>query len=133
MNATSGTNAEATYDLWFNNSGVTEVMIQTDYSPGRGPSCGTWAATNVQFGGSNGVPVHHWDLCNGGGTMYWETADGNLSSGSVDILAMLNWLISHGYMPTGTTFGSMSFGFEVSSTSGVNENFQVSRFSITAS
>ena len=33
-----GTNAEASCDIWFNNAGaIHEVMIQNDYSPGRGP------------------------------------------------------------------------------------------------
>jgi hypothetical protein len=132
---TDGTNAEASYDIWFNNyaGGVNEVMIQNDFSPGRGPSCGTWAATNVQFGGSNGVPVHPWDLCTSSGTAWWETANGNMPSGSVDVLAMLKWLQSHRYLASGAQLGGFSYGFEISSTGGVNENFQVSSFTAAAS
>src|SRR5215469_1745709 len=33
----AGTNAEASYDIWFKNSPIDEVMIQNDYSPGRRP------------------------------------------------------------------------------------------------
>ena len=132
--ATAGTNAEASYDIWFNNTGaINEVMIQNDYSPGRGPSCGTWTATSVQFGGSNGVPAHPWDLCVNGSTAYWETANGNMPSGSVDVLAMLKWLVSHGQLPAGVQLGGFSYGFEISSTGGVNENFQVSSFTAAAS
>ncbi len=134
MNATSGTNAEASYDMWFNDSGtVNEVMIQNDYSPGRAPSCDNWYATNVSFGGSNGVAARPWDLCVSGSTAYWETADGNFSSGSVDILAMVNWLISKGVLASGTTFSSISYGWEVSSTGGKDETFNMSSFSMTAS
>ena len=130
----AGTNAEASYDIWFNNTGaVDEVMIQNDYSPGRAPSCGSWTATNVQFGGSNGVPVHPWDLCEGGSTAYWETANGNMPSGTVDVLAMLNWLVKHGQLPAGVQLGGFSYGFEISSTGGVDENFQVSSFTAAAS
>jgi hypothetical protein len=129
--ATAGTDAEASYDIWLNNWN-NEVMIQNDYSPGRGPSCGTWTATNVQFGGSNGVPVHPWDLCVSDSTAYWETANGNMPSGTVDVLAMLNWLVSHGQLPARSQLGGFSYGFEISSTGGVNENFQVSRFTAAA-
>ncbi len=132
--STNGTNAEASYDIWFSNtSKVNEVMIQNDYSPGRSPSCGTWTATNVQFGGSNGVPTHPWDLCVSGSTAFWETADGNTPSGTIDALAMLKWLVSHGQLPTGVELTGFSYGFEISSTGGANENFQVSSFSLTAS
>ena len=134
MNATTGTNADASYDIWFSNSGaVNEVMIQNDFSPGRVPSCPTWAARNVRFGGSNGVPVHTWDLCQGTSTSWWVIADGNIHSGSVDILAMVNWLIRHGYMASGSHFGPIGYGWEISSTGGASERFQVSRFSIAAS
>lgn len=134
MNATAGTNAEASYDIWFNDSGaVNEVMIQNDFSPGRVPSCPTWAAQNVQFGGSNGVPVHTWDLCQGDTTSWWVIADGNIHTGSVDVLAMVDWLIRHGYMASGSQFGSIGYGWEISSTGGADERFQVSQFSITAS
>ena len=132
--ATAGTNAEASYDIWFNNTGtIDEVMIQNDYSPGRSPSCGTWTATSVRFGGRDGVPVHPWDLCVSGSTAFWETANGNMPSGTVDVLAMLKWLVSHGQLPAGVQVGAFSYGFEISSTGGVDENFQVSSFSASAS
>jgi len=132
--ARAGTNAEASYDIWFDNTGtIDEVMIQNDYSPGRSPSCGTWTATNVRFGGSDGVPVHPWDLCVSGSTAFWETANGNMPSGTIDALAMLNWLVSHGQLPAGVQLGAFSYGFEISSTGGVYEDFQVSSFSAAAS
>ena len=132
--STSGTNAEASYDIWFSNtSKVNEVMIQNDYSPGRSPSCGTWTAKNVQFGGSNGVPAHPWELCVSGSTAFWETADGNMPTGTIDALAMLKWLVGHGQLPTGVELTGFSYGFEVSSTGGTNENFRVSSFSLAAS
>jgi hypothetical protein len=129
-----GTNAEASYDVWFTDTGtINEVMIQNDYSPGRSPSCGAWAASQVQFGGSNGVPVHPWDLCVSGSTAYWETANGNMPSGKVDVLEMLKWLVSHGQLPAKVHLSGFSYGFEISSTGGRNESFQVSSFTATAS
>jgi hypothetical protein len=128
-----GTNAEASYDIWFNHTGaIHEVMIQNDYSPGRSPSCGTWTAQRVRFGGSNGVPMHPWDLCVSGSTAYWETANGNMPSGTVDVLAMLKWLVSHGQLPARVQLGAFSYGFEISSTGSRNEDFRVSSFTVAA-
>ena len=131
----AGTLAEASYDIWFDNPGhlANEVMIQTDFT-GRDANCGgrAWAAEGVQFGGSNGVPVHSWNLCDGGGTEWWESADGNIPSGSVDILAMLNWLAGHGYLNPGASLHSVSYGWEISSTGGQPETFTVTSFTLTA-
>jgi hypothetical protein len=128
----AGTDAEASYDIWFNNTGkIDEVMIQNDYSPGRSPSCGTWTATRVRFGG-DGVQTHRWDLCVSGSTAYWETATGNMPSGKVNVLAMLKWLVSHGQLPAGVQLGGFSYGFEISSTGGARELFRVHSFTAAA-
>jgi hypothetical protein len=129
----AGTDAEASYDIWFNKTGaINEVMIQNDYSPGRSPSCGTWTAKEVRFGGSNGVRAHRWDLCVSGSTAYWETASGNMPSGKVNVLAMLKWLVSHGQLPGGVQLAGFSYGFEISSTGGARELFRVHSFSAAA-
>jgi hypothetical protein len=129
----AGTNAEASYDIWFSNtSPIDEVMIQNDYSPGRGPGCATWTATNVQFGGSDGVPSHLWDLCVGTSTAWWETATGNVPSGKVNVLAMLKWLVRHGQLSRRAELTGYSYGFEISSTGGVREQFRVNSFSTAA-
>jgi hypothetical protein len=68
-----------------------------------------------------------------GSTAYWETADGNMPLGTIDVLAMLNWLVSHGQLPAGVQLIGFSYGFEISSTGGVDEDFQVSSLSVNAS
>jgi hypothetical protein len=129
----AGTDAEASYDIWFNKTGaINEVMIQNDYSPGRGPSCGTWTAKRVRFGGGKGVRAHQWDLCVSGSTAYWETANGNMPSGKVNVLAMLKWLVRHGQLPAGVQLSGFSYGFEISSTGGVQRDFRVNSFSAAA-
>jgi hypothetical protein len=127
----AGTNAEASYDIWFNNSKIDEVMIQNDYSRGRSPSCGTWTAQRVRFGG-DGVPAHPWDLCVSGSTAYWETANGNMPSGKVNVLAMLKWLVRHGQLASGVELTGFSYGFEISSTGGARELFRVRSFTAAA-
>ena len=128
MNATAETSAWAAYDLWFNNW-ANEVMIQHDFA-GSGPC--TFVATQ-SFGGSGGVPVQTWGLCQYGTELIWKLTGGNEQTGSVDILAMVIWLENHGYLPSASTITDLSYGFEICSTGGQDENFQVNSFSITAS
>jgi hypothetical protein len=63
--------------------------------------------------------------------MWQLPASASEQSGSVDILAMLTWLENHGYVPRNDTLDAVKYGWEICSTGGVNENFQVSKFSIT--
>ena len=129
MNTTSRTDAEAAYDIWLNNWN-NEVMIQNDFSALR-PRCSTIAST-ATFGGSGGVPVQNWNLCTYGSEIIWQLDDRNEQSGSVDILAMLTWLVRHRYLPQRTGLTAISYGFEICSTGGRPERFKVSRFSISA-
>jgi hypothetical protein len=135
MNPTAATRAEAAYDIWLNNWN-NEVMIQHDMV-NRGGPCGPVLAT-VSFGGNGGVPVQSWILCQYGSEVIWQVAgSGNVygeHSGSVDILAMLTWLVNNqGYLPQGSSLTAIGYGFEVCSTGGVDENFQVESFTLTSS
>jgi hypothetical protein len=109
-------------------------MIQHDFA--RNGDCDSVATTT--FGGSGGVPAQSWHLCTFGTTMAWKLGTGegtnrqSEQTGSIDMLAMLNWLIDHGYMPSGTGLSLVGYGWEVASTGGVNETFQVSNFSYNA-
>ena len=128
MNATSATNAWATYDIWMGNGD--EIMVQHDFSPHADPECPHVATAT--FGGSFGVPVQTWGLCKFGTEFIWQLpASASEHSGSVDILAMLTWLEQHGYVPRNDPLGAIGYGWEICSTGGVNETFQVSKFSIT--
>jgi len=132
MNANSNTSAWAAYDIWLGPSSGTnwtyEVMIQHDFS--NNGAC--TAEASATFGGSGGVPVQKWNLCQFGSEMVWKLTGGNEQSGSVDVLAMLNWLVSHGYMASDTGLFSIGYGWEICSTGGQNEKFQLNNFSITA-
>lgn len=128
MNSTGSTNAWAAYDIWMGNGD--EVMIQHDFSPHANPEC--FHVATATFGGSYGVPVQVWGLCRSGTEFIWQLpARASEHSGRVDILAMLTWLEQHGYVPRGDPLAAIGYGWEICSTGGVNENFQVSKFSIT--
>ena len=84
------------------------------------------------FGGSGGVPVQRWNLCRYGSELIWQLSGSGERSGGVNILAMLTWLVSHGYLPKESGLTDISYGFEICSTGGRPETFTVSRFSISA-
>ena len=130
MNATSATSAWAAYDIWLGpkSSATDEVMIQHDFA--NNGAC--TAEASATFGGSAGVPVQKWNLCQFGSELVWKLTGGNEQSGTVDILAMLNWLVAHRYLAKDTGLFLIGYGWEICSTGGQNENFEVSRFSITA-
>jgi hypothetical protein len=132
MNATSQTSAWATYEISIGQASGTspadDVMIENDIVDGS-----TCSGTTATFGGSGGVPVQTWNLCTFGTELAWELTGGNEQSGTVDVLAMVNWLVSHGDLPSDAGLFSISYGWQVISTGGQNENFHVSSFSITTS
>ena len=130
MNATSSTSAWAAYDIWLG-SGTSsawsgEVMIQHDFAH-NGPC--PFEAT-ASFGGSGGVPVQTWNLCQFGSELVWKLPSSE-QAGSVDILPMLNWLVTHGYLPQNSGLWAIGYGWEICSTGGVNETFRLNKFTIT--
>jgi hypothetical protein len=132
MNPQPGTSAEAAFDIWAGQSAATnyadEIMIWTD-TVARG-TCGGAVpqASGVLFGGQS------WNLCKWGSSeLIWYLAGANEQSGTVDILAMMNWLVSNGYLPGGTGLNQVDYGFEICSTGGLPENFSVSSYGIAGS
>jgi hypothetical protein len=141
MNVNPGTIGEAAYDVWTgptSNVWAHETMIQFDF------------ANNTQRCASGGLPIlatvnfvepstgqsQAWDFCEygsgDGAERIWNLHGASEQSGSVDILAMYQWEIAHGYIPSSDTLGTVGFGAEVCSTGGQPENIQVSAFSLTA-
>jgi hypothetical protein len=138
LNANSGTVAESAYDLWLNDW-KNEVMIQTDFAgDSLRPRCDALHddITTQTFGGTDGVPVQKWNLCQFGSEIIWQPSTGtNYSSGKVDVMAMLTWLEKNGngkYLPANPTLTAVSFGIEICSTGGQSETFQVNKFSFNA-
>jgi hypothetical protein len=128
----SGNSGWQGYDLWYNNWGD-EEMIQTQFV-GNSP-CTYVAVQQFQEPGTSTQQT--WGLCNfggPGGEKVWKLAPAgtqaggsatvNETSGSVDVMAMTDWLISHGDMltstPAATSITSLSAGFEICQTSGTS-------------
>jgi hypothetical protein len=138
LNAHSGTVAEAGYDLWLDDWN-NEVMIQTDFAgDSLRPRCDVDKDVIITqtFGGTNGVPVQRWNLCQFGSELIWQPPTGtNYSSDRVNVMAMLTWLENHGdgkYLPANPTLTAVSFGFEICSTAGRSQTLQVNNFSFVS-
>jgi len=99
---------DAAYDLWLNDWG-TEIMIWNEWT-------GTqlyWPPSGAQELTLDGVPYHFYD--NGGELMFFR--DTMVKSGSVDILAAMNWLVSQGLVRSTDVPTQLEYGVEICSTS----------------
>ncbi len=130
--ASRGNDYEAAYDIWTgtgNNNFAQEIMIWVD-NHGQTP-----AGSDVASAAIGGVGYKVWSTSRAGtvGDTVSMVLDSNRSSGSVNILADLNWLESNGYLPAGSGLNQIDFGWEICSTGGVPETFTLSQYRITAS
>ncbi|MGA3335108.1 MAG: hypothetical protein ABSC62_13195 [Terracidiphilus sp.] len=129
----SSTEEQVGFDIYLNSWG-NEIQIQHDMV--NTPQCGntTPVKTGIQFGGSYGVPVLSWDLCHNG-LYYWQLPKGSSntygeSSGSVDLIAMIKYLETNGYLPSSSTMTEVSYGFIIDTTSATTKTFTLSSYSL---
>ncbi len=120
---------EAAYDCFFGSNNENEIMVWVDNN-GQTPG-GGWNAqkSNVVIGGTT------FDVYFSGSTTYW-VAQKNFTSGSVDLLSIFQYTTTtlHNFDATKST-GSLSqiqFGWELCSTNGVAETFDLDEFTVTA-
>jgi len=121
---------EATYDIWV----PSEIMIWM-YTVGNvGPIATSWdsdgkpvpSATDVTVGGYTWNVYHQ----NGGTNVISFVQTTNTTAGTVDILALINWARTQGWIPDGT-IGAAQFGFEISGTDDTATDFTCNSFSMT--
>ena len=133
MNPSTGSQCWAGYDIWLNNW-ANEIMVHHDLARFN-PYDNAPLATGVSFGGSNGITVASWDLHLYGAAEYvWQPAAGfsNVQVGNVDILQMLTWMITNGFLPAVNTVTAIGYGWEICSTGGLNQFFKVNAFALDA-
>ncbi len=100
---------DAAYDLWLNNWS-TEIMIWNEWA-GDNSDWPDRATTSLTL---DGVGYKFYD--NGGELMFFR--DQQVSSGSVDILAAFQWLVSRGLVKSTDVPTQLEYGVEISYTSG---------------
>jgi hypothetical protein len=105
--------------LWVNKSG-SDLPASSTSSP---------AVSNVSTGG------HTWDVyygSHGNKDIISLVRTSNTNSGTVDIMAILNWLIANrGSFDSSWTFAELQFGFQILS-DGVAQSFVCNSLSISS-
>jgi hypothetical protein len=115
------------YDLWINGiarPGCTEIMIWTEnfkQVPG-----GSYVE-DVSF---DGRTFKVYKRSNSGYIAFVATT--NFTSGTVDLLAIMNWVMAKGWLSESSTLDQICYGVEIVSTDDSEANFQVNAFSIDA-
>ncbi|ASS68682.1 MULTISPECIES: GH12 family glycosyl hydrolase domain-containing protein [Paenibacillus] len=130
----SGSSYSSDYDIWTGNY-AHEIMLWMNKSGAVGPIAGSWDAngnpvaayTNVSVGG------HTWNVykgSNGSNDVFSFVRTSNTNSGTVDVLAVLNWIKGKGWIGN-EIVNRVQFGFEI--TSSPNAAFTCNQFSVSYS
>src|SRR4051812_11410490 len=122
MHATSGTDAEAAYDIWLNNYN-NELMIWVD-NHGQRPA-GNDTGQNITVAGNT---YRLWQ--DNGSEVISLVLDHNAQSGTTDILGIAKALQAQGLYSSSAGFDQINFGFEAPSTGGVDETFVVNGYTL---
>lgn len=125
---TAQTNGQAAYDIWINNYGI-ELMIWVDThgrNLGRNP-----AGSNTGQTATFDAPYEFW--ATGDNKVLSFVRKTNAKAGSIDVKAVVQWLIDQGRVPATVGFNMFTFGFETPSTGGVDEVFEVLDYGLTTS
>ncbi|MFI7117515.1 hypothetical protein [Amycolatopsis sp. NPDC049868] len=113
------------YDIWANNNAY-EIMLWMNKQGAVG-AIGS-KETTVSVGG------HTWDVyrgSNGANAVFSFLRTSDTNAGSVDVLAVLNWIKNRGWYGD-VTVGEVQFGFEITSSSG-GMNFAANSYSVASS
>jgi hypothetical protein len=132
---TPGGGAYATaYDIWANNNAY-EIMIWTDKQGAVGPIAEKYDANgavptvaNVSVGGAT---WNNYRGSNGANAVFSFVRTANSNSGTLNVLAMLNWLRTNGWWGD-VTLGQFQFGCEISGTAGQSA-FTTNSYNLTFS
>jgi hypothetical protein len=117
---------ETAYDVW-DSANAYEIMLWMNKTGPVGP-LGTSQGT-VALGG------HTWTVykgSNGANAVFSFVRTGNTSAGTVDILAILNWIKNTKGWFSDITLGNVQFGYEITSSAG-GLDFRTNSFGVTTS
>ena len=117
---------EDAYDIWINgvaSSGSTEVMIWTE-NHGQTPGGSQQGTATI---GGRAYTV--WRS----GSYIAFVATSNVTSGTVNLLAVFDWIMAKGWMPASSTLGQIDYGTEIVSTGEAPATFAVHNFSVSTS
>ncbi len=124
-----------TYDIWTNGS-TYEIMLWMNYNGSVNPISYNWNSSGQPVPVSSNVSVggHTWNVyqgTNGSNIVYSFVRTSDTNSGTVDILAILNWIKTKGWFNGTQTVNTVQFGFEITSSS-AGLNFTTNGYSVTS-
>jgi hypothetical protein len=113
---------DAAYDNWLNDWTI-EVMVWNEWTnTGAYPPAG---CTHVTLGGVGYCFIHN-------GTDYFAfMRDVQVKSGSVDLLAVFQWLVAHGWVKSTDVPTQLEYGVEISGTAGGPVTFPLTGLTFT--
>ncbi|HWZ92332.1 MAG TPA: hypothetical protein VNW92_25885 [Polyangiaceae bacterium] len=118
---------EVAWDCWFNDD-ANELMVWVDtYKQVPG---GNKVATAAMLGG------HSYDVWSapGSGTSGYLAfyANPGITSGTIDLLELFQYAVTHNWLPASSVVNQLSFGIEVCSTDDQDATWTVDNYSLTA-
>ncbi|MFF7388327.1 hypothetical protein ACFZAE_07680 [Streptomyces scabiei] len=122
--ATGGDNWGWTADLWSTNN-QDEIMVFTSWTPGPLGGWGRQVASDVTLGGVRYASV--WQADPGWNVLQFIPAQQS-NTGTIDAAAVWRWAASQNLLRN-TTFDTMQFGLEISSTNGVQKRYSLNSYS----
>lgn len=126
----SNLDAEAAYDLWLNNW-RTEIMVWVDTSPAKDRNLADDGMTKVGMYTYAGQHFALWRSGSGITGFYVFLLDHNETSGTVNLKAMLQTMVSRGFIPATSPLTQIPFGWEISDTGGKPVTFSVSKLQVS--
>jgi hypothetical protein len=113
-----------TSDLW-STGNQDEIMVFTNWSGQTAGGWGTQIASNVTIGGVLYASV--WQADPGWNVLQFIPAT-KRNTGTVDASAVWRWAADNGRLRN-TTFDTMQFGLEITSTNGVSKRYSLNAYS----
>jgi hypothetical protein len=121
------------YDLWLNGvgwgGGTTEVMIWTENH--KQAPLGTTVPPQMTFGANKYDVYRYTSSSDGGVQVITLLSTAAQTSGSVDLKAILNWIVSKGWISSNATVNQIGYGVEICSTENQPATFYFTDFSVT--
>ncbi len=124
---------DVAYDIWLNGvgwgGGTTEVMIWTENH--KQAPLGTTVAPQMTFGANKYDVYRYTSNSDGGVQVITLLSTPAQISGSVDLKAMFNWIVSKGWIASTATVNQIGYGVEICSTENQPATFYFTDFSVT--
>jgi hypothetical protein len=121
------------YDLWLNGvgwgGGTTEVMIWTENY--KQVPLGTTVSPQMTFGSNTYDVYRYTSSADGGVQVISLRSTAAQTSGSIDLKAILNWIVSKGWIGSNATVNQIGYGVEICSTENQPATFYFNDFSVT--